>query len=43
MDDGDVSLDTDGDCQVDAAGESNLGQGQEDRDEMGVPVLSPDP
>ena len=40
MDDGDVSLHTDGDCQVDAAGESNLGQGQEDRDEVGVPVFS---
>ena len=40
MDDRDVSLHTDGDCQVDAAGESNLGQRQKDRDEVGVPVFS---
>ena len=40
MDDCDVSLDTDGDCQVDAAGETNLGQGKENRDEVSVPLLS---
>ena len=42
MDDSDVSLHTDGDSQVDAARQTNLGQRQQDRHQAGVPGLSAD-
>ena len=37
-----VSLHADGDCEVDGACQSYLGQGQQHRHQVGVPGLAPD-